>query len=76
MKYYRANITTTLEGGRPTPTIQLLEDPLGDLVKRTDVAALPTVIETPSAETQVKLNRLAVLEAEHAALLAATKAAA
>jgi hypothetical protein len=75
MKYYRANIITTLEGGRPTPTIQLLEDPLGDLVKRTDVAALP-VIETASAETQVKLNRLAVLEAEHAALLAATKAAA
>jgi hypothetical protein len=68
MKTYRAKIVIQLSLGQPTPTIELQEDPTGDLVKLSDI---PYVTDDVSA----RLARLDALEAEHAKLVATLQGA-
>lgn len=69
--FYRAELTSILEGGRPVHSVALVVDPNGDLAKRVDVeGAQPTA----DGDVTAKLARLEALEAEHTKLTAILKA--
>lgn len=75
MKFYRVEVRTTLEGGRPLPVVALIEDVTGTLIQRADYEATVAAGPTADGDVAAQFARLATLEAEHVALVATLKAA-